>query len=26
LISANKEGFFELRQMRDDLVEVCYPR
>lgn len=25
LISANKEGFFELRQMRDDLVEVAIP-
>lgn len=25
LISANKEGFFELRQMRDDLVEVTIP-
>jgi len=23
LISADKESFFELRRMRDDLVEVC---
>jgi vacuolar fusion protein MON1 len=26
LISANKEGFFELRQMRDDLVKVSLER
>jgi len=25
LISTNKEGFFELRKMRDELVEVCFP-
>jgi len=25
LISTNKEGFFELRKMRDELVEVCSP-
>jgi hypothetical protein len=26
LISANKEGFYELRGMRDDLVHVCITR